>query len=140
MWMTLCGGANRGVRGLVVVLSFVWAVVLFGGLKCYAAVEGQEFAGTTPCDARSREFLGGLGTNAGCHCVTWNLTLATKQNGGAGEYVLVTRYGLHGRNDPNQIEQGPTVTVKGKWELDRGRKGDPGATVYRLHGPEGKGS
>jgi hypothetical protein len=41
---------------------------------------------------------------------------------------------LPGRNDPNQIEDGPTVTLKGKWETIRGHNANPQATVYRIHG------
>jgi hypothetical protein len=99
----------------------------------------EEFVGTIPCDVRSREFLGGLGTNAPCHCVTWHLTLFTNQHASLPpKYTLAAKYGLPGRNDPNQIEDGPSVRLEGKWELVRGHAANARATVYRIHGEGGR--
>jgi hypothetical protein len=103
------------------------------------AAASEEFVGTTPCDVRSREFLGGLGTNAPCHSVTWTLTLYTnRQTRLPATYHLVASYGLPGRNDPNQIEDGPTVKLEGTWEIVRGHAANPRAMVYRLHGKNGR--
>src|SRR5262245_53372660 len=53
-----------------------------------------EFVGTTPCDDRSREFLGGLDPKAPCHCVTWTLTLMVDQKTQQpASYTLVATYG-----------------------------------------------
>jgi hypothetical protein len=95
----------------------------------------QEFAGSTPCDALSRTFLGGLPPEAPCHCITWRLTLSGTRNAGEPKtYALEVRYGLPGRDDPNQIEEGPTVKLEGTWEVARGSKANPQAVVYRIHG------
>jgi hypothetical protein len=102
------------------------------------AVVSEEFVGSTPCDARALEFLGGLATNAPCHCVTWRLTLFTNQTPRLpSTYALVADYGVPGRTDTNQLENGPTVKLSGTWEIIRGTSANPRATVYRLHGERG---
>ena len=142
------GCGSRSFGGFVLLVGCVCMIMgLSGGCVSDAgssdgsedqAVTGQEFVGTTPCDTRSREFVGGVATNSPCHSITWHLTLLTDRNGGT--YSLVTTYGLPGRNDPNQIEPGPQMTLKGRWEADRGRKSDAGAMVYRLRSPDGQKS
>jgi hypothetical protein len=103
-----------------------------------ATVSG-EFVGTTPCDERTREFLGGLNAAAPCHCVTWHLTLITNQQTRLpATYLLVAKYGLPGRNDPNQIEAGPTVKLDGTYEIIRGTASNPEATVCHLYGKGGR--
>jgi hypothetical protein len=98
----------------------------------------EEFVGSTPCDVRALDFLGGLATNAPCHCVTWRLTLFTNQQTRLpSTYSLVADYGLPGRTDTNQLENGPTVKLSGTWEILPGPAGNPRATVYRLHGQRG---
>jgi hypothetical protein len=98
-------------------------------------LQKQEFVGTTPGDASSREFIGGLPADAPCHCITWDLTLFTDQKTGQpATYSLVAKYGLPGRNDPNQIEDGPALKLEGRWEISQGHKANPQAVVYRLHG------
>ena len=95
----------------------------------------EEFVGSTPCDALSREFLGGLATNAPCHFIAWRLTFSKSANASEpNKFTVSATYWLPGRNDPNQIEEGATVTGEGTWELVRGSKSKPDAIVYRLHG------
>ena len=142
--MTIAARANLKFSALL--LFACWACLgtaLFGGCQSYGGSDGpagppQEFVGTTPCDTRSSEFVGGLQPNQPCHSITWHLTLVTNHNGGT--YSLVANYGLPGRDDPNQIEPGPQRTVKGTWKSDRGRKADPQALVYRLQHPDGNRS
>ena len=103
------------------------------------AARGEEFVGSTPGDVRSIAFVGGLATNAPCHCVTWHLTLFTNQQTRLpSTYTLVAKYGLPGRNDPNQLEDGPTVKLEGNWETLRGSAANPQATVYRIHNKSGR--
>jgi hypothetical protein len=100
-------------------------------------VTKQEFVGSTPCDARSREFLGGLPTEAPCHCIAWRLTLlGTKDAEESGEYTLEVTYGMPGRDDPNQLVDGPTAKLKGRWDIVRGTTANSLAVVYRIHGAE----
>src|SRR5262245_5065851 len=97
----------------------------------------QEFVGSTPCDALSREFLGGMPTDAPCHCITWQLTLLDgKSAGEPRKYTLVVKYGIPGRDDPNQLVDGPTAKLEGTFDVVHGSKANPKATVYRIHGPE----
>jgi hypothetical protein len=92
-----------------------------------------EFVGTSPCDPLPREFAGGLAVTAPCHCITWQLTLSTNRNDGLpGSYKLVANYGLPGKNDPNQIEDGPQVEQQGTWKIVKGTKADADAVVYQL--------
>ncbi len=82
--------------------------------------------------------MGGLATNVPCHCTTWRLTLSTNLNAPApAKFTLSATYGLQGQTDPNQLEAGPTVEVRGEWEMVCGTKGKPNAVVYRLY-PEGR--
>jgi len=92
----------------------------------------EEFVGTTPCDVISREFLGGVKTNAPCHCITWDLTLHPAENG-KGNYTLSVAYGLPREGDPNQIVDGPKLKWQGRWEQERGSKANSNALVYRIH-------
>ena len=95
----------------------------------------QEFVGSTPCDSHSREFLGGIPTNAPCHCIGWHLTLLdAKETGERRTYSLVVTYGVPGRDDPNQIVDGPTAKLEGTFEVVRGSKTNANAMVYRIHG------
>lgn len=90
--------------------------------------------GTTPCDSLSREFLGGLATNAPCHCITWDLKFFAAENPGQqGRFDLVVRYGLPGRDDPNQLEEGPMVELQGRWDVAKGTKANANAKVYRIY-------
>jgi hypothetical protein len=104
-------------------------------LEARTAVPGEpgEFTGTTPCNDRSRAFLGGLDAKAPCHCITWNLTLLVDpKTQEPTTYALVATYGLAGKTDPNQIEEGPTVKMEGKWEKAAGHKANPKAAGYRI--------
>jgi hypothetical protein len=128
---------------LVRVAGFLILLLIAGCASSVApagrGAASEEFVGTTPCDVRSREFLGGLGTNAPCHSITWHLTLFTNQQASLpSKYTLVATYGLPGRNDPNQIEGGPTVRLEGRWEIVRGSAANPRAKVYRIHGEGGR--
>jgi hypothetical protein len=93
----------------------------------------QEFVGSVPCDPAVMNFVGGLPTNAPCHCITWKLTFV--RTDGPSErrlFNLVATYGLPGQNDPNQLEEGPTINVKGQWEVLHGTKEKPTGIVYRI--------
>ena len=110
-------------------LSFMWTAA------AQVPPSTEEFVGSTPCDTLSREFLGGLSTNTPCHFIAWRLTFS--KSAGANEpnrFSVSATYWLPGRNDTNQVEEGPTVTGDGTWELLRGSKAKPDAPVYRLHG------
>ena len=120
-----------------------WTAIALLGIACatqvvIAAEESgtQEFVGSTPCDGHSRKFLGGIPTETPCHCITWRLTLAGIETGESGEYSLEVMYGMPGKDDPNQLVDGPTAKLKGKWDLVRGSKANSRAVVYRLHGSE----
>lgn len=123
-----------------------WALVWLGYAVPGAMASGgdsvaAEFVGTTPSDALPREFVGGLGATAACHCITWQLTLFTNRNAGLpGSYKLLANYGLPGKNDPNQIEDGPQVEQQGVWKIVRGTKADKDAAVYQLTADKGRKS
>jgi hypothetical protein len=98
------------------------------------ALTKQEFVGSTPCDSLSREFLGGIPTDAPCHCIGWHLTLMDAKNTGEPrKYSLVVRYGIPGRDDPNQLVEGPSVKLEGTFDVVRGSKTNARAMVYRIH-------
>jgi len=90
-----------------------------------------EYVGSMLCGPGTDEFLGQPAANASCHCIRWQLTLATNQNVGPS-FTLSVRYRVATRNNPNQSEDGPEVTARGKWEMLTGAKTDPNAVVYRL--------
>jgi hypothetical protein len=92
-----------------------------------------EFVGSTPGGTLVQEFLGGLATNAPCHCVTWRIILSTNQNG-AATYNLVARYQIPTRDNPNRSENGPSVESRGTWELLKVAKSGTDAVVYRIKG------
>jgi hypothetical protein len=128
---------------LVRLAGFLFLLLMAGcassAVMASRAATSEEFVGTTPCDVRSIEFLGGLGTNTPCHSVTWHLTLSTNQQKSMpSTYTLVATYGLPGRNDPNQIEEGPTVRLEGTWEIVGASAANHRATVYRVHGQSGR--
>ena len=107
-----------------------------GGLHFSAIGQNSvslDYVGSTPANALARAFVGGLPTNAPCHCITWQLTLLPNQAGRLpGTFELEASYSLPGRTDPNQMEPGPTVKLQGTWEILRGTKIDSNAVVYRL--------
>ena len=95
----------------------------------------EEFVGSTPCDDLSRKFLGGLSTNTPCHYIAWRLTFSKSAHAtDPNKFTVSATYWLPGKNDPNQVEEGATVTGEGTFELIRGTKAKPDAPVYRLHG------
>ena len=115
---------------LLSLLSFAWITPAQTPISAK-----QAFVGSTPCDSTSREFLGGLATNAPCHYIAWDVTLfKSEKPSDPHKYAVTATYWLPGRNDPNQLEQGATVKVEGTWEMLRGSKTNPNAIVYRLHG------
>ena len=124
----------RRVARMVGCWALLWlACVLPEAMASGGDSVSAEFVGTSPCDALPREFVGGLAATARCHCITWQLTLFTNRNVGLpGSYKLVANYGLPGKNDPNQIEDGPQVEQQGAWKIVTGTKADRKATVYQL--------
>jgi hypothetical protein len=116
--------------------QFGWLVIsiLLANLFTSSAFadDTEEFAGTTPCDIISREFLGGVQTNAPCHSITWKLIMHPAENGKDGKYSLAVAYGLPREDDPNQIVDGPKIKWDGRWEIERGSKASANAVVYRL--------
>jgi hypothetical protein len=104
------------------------------GLAETRTVAKEEFVGSIPSDDISRAFVGGIATNVPCHCITWRLTLSTKLNAHTpAKFTLSAKYGLQGKTDSNQLEEGPTVEVQGEWEIVHGTKTKPNAVVYRLY-------
>ena len=104
------------------------------GLSQTRTVAKEEFVGSIPADDISRAFVGSLATSVPCHCITWRLTLSTNLNGHAPtKFTLSATYGLQGKTDPNQLEEGPTVEVQGEWEIVHGTKAKPNAVVYHLY-------
>src|SRR5687767_418170 len=140
--MTALGRTNRYIAPMILVRAAAGCLILLLLVACASSklpntpkILREEFVGTTPCDIRSREFLGSLTTNSPCHSITWHLRLfEDPKTRRPATYTLVANYGLPGRNDPNQIEDGPTVKLEGRWEIDHGHKANPRAAVYRIHG------
>jgi len=139
---------HRGTRRTILLRSLgVLAVLFMAGCDSPAVPETRisvlgEFVGTTPDDTRSRAFVGGLAPDKPCHCITWHVAFMvdseTQQPAG---YTVTASYGLPGKNDPNQIEDGPTVKLTGKWEYAaHGTNAAPASKAYRMHGPNGAGS
>ena len=119
-----------------VVISLYVACAALGPVLAQETTK-QEFVGSTPCDVRSREFLGGIPTDAPCHCIAWRLTLLdTKNSEESGDYTLEVTYGIPGRVDPNQLVEGPTAKLKGRWDIVRGSKANSQSVVFRIHNAE----
>ena len=110
----------------------LWLACLTGDALANAQDSAVEFIGSTPCDARTKDFLGGLPTNAPCHYVVWKLTLSTNQNSGApATYNLLAHYRIPAPNNPNQSADGPEVTSRGTVELLKSAYAWTGAIVYQ---------
>jgi hypothetical protein len=120
---------SRVIACLTILLCLACAS---SGLSETRTVAKEEFVGSIPSDDISRAFVGGIATNVPCHCITWRLTLSTNLNAPA-KFTLSATYGLQGKTDPNQLEEGPTVEVQGNWEIVHGSKARPNAVVYRLY-------
>jgi hypothetical protein len=120
-----------------------WALLWLAYASPYAMASGRdsvaaEFVGTSPCDLLPREFAGGFAATEPCHCITWQLTLFTNRNDGLpGSYKLVANYGLPGKNDANQVEDGPQVEQQGTWKIVKGTKANPDAVVYQMTADKG---
>src|SRR6185436_1648145 len=77
-----------------------------------------EFVGSTLGYALPREFLGGLASNAPCHCITWHMTLSANDKAALpGTYNLTPLYKVPTRDNTNRSEAGPKVASKGIWEI-----------------------
>src|SRR5688572_9733321 len=87
------------------------------------------FVGTTPCDA-VRTFLGGMERSAGCHSVTWKLVLNAARSG-PSTWSATGAYGIPSPADPNQVIDGPRVSVKCAYQIAAAGRG-AAKTVYRL--------
>src|SRR5688572_24911866 len=114
-----------------IIASVVALACLSGDALSNAQNSAVEFIGSTPCDARTKEFLGGVATDAPCHYVMWRLTLSTN-SGAPATYSLVARYGIPVPSNPNQSVDGPEVTSRGTVELLTSTYTWPGAAVYQL--------
>ena len=116
-----------------------WVAAVWLGYVLSA--NGAKFVGSTPCDAGTREFLGGLAADAPCHCIVWELTLSTNESTGLPTtYSLSARYQVPKRSNPNQSEDGPKVTSRGTCEIGTGVQCGPDAVVYRLKAEDSKRS
>jgi hypothetical protein len=92
-----------------------------------------EFVGSTLGDALPREFLGGLATNAPCHCITWHITLSANDKAAvSGMYNLTALYQVPTRSNTNRSEPGPKVAAKGTWEILKGTTSRPEVVIYRF--------
>ena len=99
-----------------------------GAIASDQKLAATEFIGSTLGDALPREFLGGLATNAPCHCITWHITLSAHDKAGlSGTYNLTALYQVPTRDNTNRSEPGPKVAAKGTWEILKGAK-----PVYRF--------
>ena len=54
--------------------------------------------------------------------------------GDGGVFKASVKYGLPGKDDPNQLEEGPTIRLQSKWVRLKGRVSNSDATVYKLIG------
>ena len=106
-------------------VAVAWFAATANGRDAIAA----EYVGSTLCDGGIREFLGGLGTNAECHYVQWQLTLMTNQ-GAEPTFALKARFYVPEKGNPNQSAEGPEVNVRGKWKPTPKTGSDRGG--YRL--------
>src|SRR5688572_20313520 len=92
-----------------------------------------DYVGSTPGDAPVREFIGGLANDAVCHSIVWQLSFLTNQNSGVPQTFRMTAlYRVPTRSNPNRSEDGPKVALEGTWEILKGAKSTPEATVYRV--------
>jgi hypothetical protein len=104
-----------------------------------ASIGDVEYAGSTPCDDASRAFVGGIASNVPCHTITWHLTFSTKLNANQrATYRLRAQYGLQGKTDPNQLEEGPVVESSGEWEIVPANEPGSLRVVYRLSAAGGQ--
>jgi hypothetical protein len=125
---------SKTARAVVTAVGITLASVSLG------APEKAEFVGTTLADVSFRNFLGGLANDGPCHCIKWRLSLSpqTETAGGGGSFRATATYGLPGRDDPNQLETGPTVEMEGKFEVNQDRSAGSRRAVFRLHNADGK--
>jgi hypothetical protein len=93
-----------------------------------ASAADLAFVGTTLGDTQTRAFVGGFDTNVPIHCITWRLNLLD-----AGTFTLDAKYGLPGKTDFNQLEEGPTIKLEGKWQ--RAKSDRP---IYKLTSANGR--
>ena len=104
-----------------------------GAIASDQKLAATEFVGSTLGDALPREFLGGLATNAPCHCITWHITLSAHDKAAlSGVYNLTASYQVPTRDNTNRSEPGPKVAAKGRWEILKGTTSRPDAVIYRF--------
>jgi hypothetical protein len=104
-----------------------------------ASIGNAEYAGSTPCDDASRAFVGGIASNVPCHSITWHLTFSANLNANQrATYRLRAQYGLQGKTDPNQLEEGPAIEASGEWEMVHASEASSRRVVYRLFADGGQ--
>jgi hypothetical protein len=119
------------IIGSLAISLCVWPVALTSSAA--ASIGNDEYAGSTPCDDASRAFVGGIASNVPCHTITWHLMFSTNLNANQrARYRLRAQYGLQGKTDPNQLEEGPAFQSSGEWEIVPGSKAGSMGVVYRL--------
>lgn len=112
---------------------------IFVGLSIALSVAASfgadlEFVGTTPADKAARALVGGFDQNAPVHCLTWHLHLSGVEKNG-GVFKASVKYGLPGKDDPNQLHDGPIQKLEGKWERRSGKVSGSETIVFKLLGP-----
>src|SRR5688572_12730554 len=111
------------MRCVTRILGCAVAFLLFGCAPRSVMAGAQEsraaqFVGSTPCDDRVREFLGGLGTNTPCHYIMWQISFTTNRSTGLpATFNLIARYRVPTQSNTNQSKDGPQVVLQGKWEV-----------------------
>lgn len=110
------------LRDLVFGIALAFAVTLSEAAELV-------FVGTVPADTEARGLVKGYDATAPVHCLTWHLSL---MEGGVAKASV--KYGLPGKDDPNQLVDGPTIQMEAKWVRLRGRMSNSDATIYKLIG------
>ena len=91
----------------------------------------SSFVGTTPCGEIARAFVGGLAADAGCHAITWQLTLDDSPS--APSWKLNALYNVPSPGNPNAAVDGPRVELSGTLQVTKGIRTHPAAPVYHLN-------
>lgn len=103
---------------------------LLTGARAQTAPSANQFVGTTPCGEAVRAFLGGMDRAAACHAVRWNLTFDTPGTD-ATPWSATAVYGVPPSGNPNQMIDGPKVSVRGVYRRTAGGRGSIKA-AYQL--------
>ena len=91
------------------------------------------FEGITPCSALTRP-LPQIPEDSDCDLMIWKVLLyQDSATGSPSIYVLDSMYGISQANTMGPAGGGTAISMKGKWDIQKGTKTDVEAEVYQLY-------